>query len=59
MAAIDALVDTASMQAEVTKKHFSQHLSNTLRTSTNYDLLEQVLFAVCGVHLLFWGLYIY
>ena len=43
VAAFDALVGTASMQTEETKKTFSKHLSNTLCTSTNYDLLEQVL----------------
>lgn len=43
MAAIDALVGTASMQTEATKMAFSKHLSNTLCTSTSYNLLEQVL----------------
>lgn len=42
VAAIDALVGTTSMQAEATKMIFSKHLSNTLCTSTSYNLLEQV-----------------
>lgn len=50
VAAIDALVGTASMQAEATKKVFSNHLSNTLCTSTSYHLLEKVRLFVPGMH---------
>ncbi|CAM9685062.1 unnamed protein product, partial [Ectocarpus sp. 12 AP-2014] len=42
VAAIYALVGTASMQAEATKKKFSLHLSYTLETSKNYELLNEV-----------------
>lgn len=42
MAAIDALVGTASTQAEATKQNFSKNLSVQLRSSTDYNLLEQV-----------------
>lgn len=42
VAAIDALVGTASTQAEATKQNFSDHLSVQLSSSTDYNLLEKV-----------------
>lgn len=40
--AIHDLVGTNVTQTEVAKKKFSKHLSETLRTSQDYNLLEQV-----------------
>lgn len=40
--AIHDLVGTNVTQTEVAKKKFSKHLSETLRTSQDYNLLEEV-----------------
>lgn len=42
VAAIDALMGTATTQSEAIKQRFSRYLSNALRRNTDYRLLERV-----------------